>query len=275
MKQTIYILGWAAFMLVACNNHQQNTETTSEDNSSDTGEAIPAPATLIFNVADTIHHDNDAFTEGFEFHDGKLVESTGEYGKSSIRIYNPKGGSTEKRIPIKDSKIFGEGITFFRGKLYQLTYREHQVLVYDEKNFNQPIQRLTWPKEGWGMTNDGSNLLVSDGSSNLYYVKPEDFSVVKTLAVNSAEGAIDQLNELEFVDGYIYANRWHEDAIYKIDPNTGYVVGKMHFEGMLEHYLPSIIRGEEDVLNGIAYDKQEKMLYLTGKNWPITFKVTF
>jgi len=271
MKKYTSIFYFFASVLFACNPSQNSNNAAIDE--SDTASSIPAPATIIFTVVDTIHHDKDAFTEGFEYYRGKLVESTGEYGKTSIRIYNPASGAVEQVIKNKDKSIFGEGITHLKGKLYQLTYREHKVFVYDEHNLQQPLKVLTWPKEGWGLTNDGTNLLLSDGTSTLYYIKPDDFTVIRTLSVNSNEGLLDQLNELEFIDGYIYANRWHDDTIYKIDPQTGYVVGRMHFEGMLAHYLPNIIRGEEDVLNGVAWDDQEKMMYVTGKNWPIQFKV--
>lgn len=255
--------------LLAC-NMKQTGDSGLNDTSSTT---VPSPVTLLYDIVDTLPHDTLAFTEGFEYHEGRLFESTGKYGKTSIRIINPENGTISESFINDDQKVFGEGITLFDGKLYQLTYQTNQVFVYNQKDLNRPIAEFKWPKEGWGLCNDGEYLLLSDGSAIISYIDPDNFKVVKKLAVKDHLGTIDQLNELEYIDGYLFANRWHHDKIYKIDPATGYVVGVMHVEGLIRQYAPYFEEDTEDVLNGIAWDHTEGMMYLTGKNWPLIFKV--
>ncbi|QNL50189.1 glutaminyl-peptide cyclotransferase [Olivibacter sp. SDN3] len=251
-----------------------NTKRTDTNDLDDTYRiTAPNPVTLLYDIVDTIPHDTSAFTEGFEYHNGSLFESTGEYGSTSIRKINPENGKTIERFSNNDQKIFGEGITLFDGKLYQLTYQTNQVFVYNQKDLNRSVAELRWPKEGWGLCNDGEYLLLSDGSSTISYVDPDNFKLIKTLSVNDHSGAVDQLNELEYIDGYIYANRWHHDKIYKIDPASGYVVGMMHLEGLIQQYAPHFEQDTEKVLNGIAWDHTHEIMYLTGKNWPLIFKV--
>lgn len=256
---------FAASVSIAC---------SGERKPSGNGEAIPNPITIKYQVVDTMAHDTTAFTQGLEFHGTRLYESTGQYGNTSIRILNPETGTIDKLIVNSDKTIFGEGITILNNKLYQLTYQNHLAFVFDLQNLEQPLQTLSWPKEGWGMTNDGEHLLLSDGSSTISYVKPGDFTVNRTLEVRDSRGYIDKLNELEYVDGFLYANRWQDNKIYKIDLSTGYVVGLIHLEGIMELYKPDFIKGSEDVLNGIAWHQSDSLLYVTGKNWPLLFKLS-
>ncbi|MFC6098958.1 glutaminyl-peptide cyclotransferase [Olivibacter domesticus] len=258
-----------AFILTNCSHPNNDSRETAE-----TPVATRVNAnTILYKVLDTIPHDTIAFTEGLEYYDGKLYESTGKYGETSIRQIDPKDGKIISKVENKNKELFGEGITHFNKKLYQLTYQSHEVLIYNQDDLQHPISKLHWPKEGWGLTHDDTSLIVSDGSTRLYYVKPETFSVIKTLEVNRNGEEMDKLNELEFIDGFIYANRWYDDKIYKIDPKTGNIIGEMHFEGLLEHFSPRFQKNEEDVLNGIAWNEKAKLMYVTGKNWPVIFTI--
>jgi len=234
---------------------------------------IPAPQAITFTVESVYPHDTDAFTEGLEIYDGKFYESTGLNNKSTIRIVDIKTGKVEKKYLIPDTSIFGEGITIFKDKLYQLTWTNHKVFVYNISDITKPIKTLNWPHEGWGMTHDSQRLIVSDGSSTIYFVSPDDFSVLKTITVADNTGAEDMVNELELINGYIYANRWQTDDVFKIDTSNGHIVGKMNFAGLLSQYAAKEITSETNYLNGIAYDSVTKKVYINGKNWPKIFEI--
>jgi glutaminyl-peptide cyclotransferase len=234
------------------------------------------PQNLAFNVVNTFPHDTSDFTEGLQVVDGKMYEGTGETAQSVIKVYDIKTGSVSKQHKIADT-LFGEGIQVFKGKLYQLTYQNHLVLVYDLKDITKPIQTFTWPTEGWGMTNDGTHLIVSDGSPYIYYVNPADFSILKKVQVLSNTGPLGNINELEYIDGFIYANVFMTDTIVKINPANGHVVAVMDCRGLLQQYASKEIAAGFDpsnnVLNGIAWDSAAKKMYITGKNWPKLFEV--
>ena len=238
---------------------------------------IAAPSPMIFTVRNVYPHDVTAFTQGLEFYKGKLFEGTGEYGKSRLRIVDPESGVAEVDHLIKDNSIFGEGITIFKEKLYQLTWKNNKVFVYHLNNLTTPVSTLNWNKEGWGMTNDGENMIISDGTSKLYYVQPDEASkemkVVKIITVISSRGEVGNLNELEYIEGYIYANIWYSNEIIKIDPSNGHVVGVMNLAGLLKQYVPTADFNPENVLNGIAYDSTSKKLFITGKHWPKIFEL--
>ena len=168
-------------------------------------------------------------------------------------------------------KIFGEGINIFRNKLYQLTWQSNIVYVYDINSIDQPITTFKWPYEGWGITNNGTDLIISDGTSNLYFVDPENFKVKNTVAVVTNDGPVKDLNELEYIDGFVYANVYQTNYIVKIEPESGHVVGKMTFANLLS--ANDMIPERTDVLNGIAYDSTTKTILITGKRWPKLFEV--
>ena len=168
-------------------------------------------------------------------------------------------------------KIFGEGLTVFRDKIYQLTWQNNLVYVYNVNDITKPIQTLNWPKHGWGITNNGSDLIITDGTNNLYFVDPTNLSIKKTLPVLSNKGPITQLNELEYIDGFIYANVYEQDYIVKIDLSTGYVVGVIVLENMLQQN--ERIPDRTNVLNGIAYDSTTRTMLVTGKRWPKLFEL--
>ena len=181
-----------------------------------------------------------------------------------------------------DSLIFAEGLTVFNDTIYQLTWENHLVFMYAAKDF-KPIGQLPWTGEGWGITHDDDNLIISEGSDKLYFVEPKTMKLKKIVSIKDQYGAVNNLNELEFIDGYVYANRWQYDYIIKIDPNSGYVVGMINLQDFLQKnsradlsYLKregSTAMQSGAVLNGIGYNKKEKTLYITGKLWPEIFEI--
>lgn len=238
---------------------------------------IPAADPIMFKVEGVYPHDADAFTQGLEFHNGKLYEGTGELGKSRLRIVEVKTGEVRKDHLIADSSVFGEGITIFKNKIYQLTWQNNKIFVYNLDDISHPINTLKWNRQGWGATNDGTYIIISDGSSKLYFVQPDEekkeMKINKILTVADNMGEVDSLNELELIDGYVYANRWLTNDIIKIDTSNGYVVGKMNLTGLLTQYDPGAKINEGSVLNGIAYDSSTKTLFITGKDWPKLFEI--
>lgn len=263
MKQYLAII--ALILLAACNGKEPDHDDT----------IVPKPIPVIgYNVMAQYPHDTSAYTQGLQFYKGKLYEGTGDYETSSLRITDIKTGHVEKKHLMGSDKIFGEGINIFKGKIYQLTWKNNLVYVYDLNNIDKPINTLKWPYEGWGLTNNGTDLIVSDGSANLYFVNPNDFKVKSTIAVTDNGGPVQELNELEYIDGFVYANVYETDYIVKVDPSSGHVVGKMNLTGMGQQYFPKqIVPGRTDVLNGIAYDSATNKMYITGKRWPIMFEI--
>jgi glutaminyl-peptide cyclotransferase len=212
-------------------------------------------------------HDPDAFTQGLAFHRGALYEGTGQYGGSSIRRIALPSGEVEQIEPLS-AFYFGEGITIFAGKLYQLTWVNQVGFIYDPDTFER-IGTFRYAGEGWGLTHDGRHLIMSNGSERISFHDPSTFEVVRAIRVRSEGRPIVRLNELEYVDGEIWANIWYEDRIARIDPRDGEVVGWID----ASHVYPARQRGREDVLNGIAYDPESGRLIITGKNWPALHEV--
>ncbi len=264
-----------AILLISCDNNSNSDYDKSLPMVKPNNIAAPAP--LIFTVDGVFPHDPSAFTQGLEYYKGKLYEGTGEYGKSRLRIVDLKSGLVEKDHLLIDKSIFGEGITIFKNKLYQLTWQNNKIFVYNLDDIITPVHTLKWPYEGWGATNDGENIIISDGTSKLYFVQPDEASgqmkTVKIITVMSNAGEIDSVNELEYIDGYIFANVWHNNNIIKIDPENGHVVGVMNMNGLLKQYAPSANFDPEAVLNGIAYDSVSKKMFITGKLWPKLFEI--
>lgn len=219
-------------------------------------------------------HDTSSYTEGLQVHNGKFYEGTGMENESTIQISDIKTGKIEQRHLYTDPKIFGEGIQVFKNKIYQLTWKNHIVYVYDINDIKNPIKQLSWPYEGWGMTNNGTDLIISDGSANLYFVDPENFSRPKTtILVKHENDPVGNLNELEYVNGFIYANVWQTNYIYKIDPSNGNVIGRIELPDLKQQYFADKVTDRTDVLNGIAYDSSTKKMYITGKRWPKMFEI--
>ncbi len=270
------ILAATCFLfLVSCHN----SSSPDYDNSLPVPKVnnIPPPGSIMFKVDAVYPHDDYAYTQGLEFYDGKLYEGTGEWGRSNLRTVDIKTGKVEKDYLIPDKSIFGEGITIFKNKIYQLTWKSNKVFVYNVNDFSHPIDSLTWSREGWGATNDGKNIIISDGSSHLFFVQPDEknksMKINKILTVADNQGEVDSLNELELINGYVFANRWMTNDIVKIDTATGYVTGIMNLTGLLQQYDPGAQVNGDAVLNGIAYDSTSKKLYITGKDWPKLFEM--
>jgi glutamine cyclotransferase len=226
-----------------------------------------------YSVLKIYPHDSTSYTEGLLWLNNSIYESAGEYKQSRIQRTALETGKVLQKTPIMDAQYFGEGISIINNKIYQLTYKEHKVFVYD-MNFKKLPQEFSWPYEGWGMTTDGKSLILNTGGSTLYFVDPETFKVEKTLAVIDNNGYVDSINELEYLDGYVYANRYTTNYILKINLKTGYVEGKADLTGIFEKngVKPA---DKQEVLNGIAYDSTKKSFYITGKYWPALFEVRF
>jgi glutaminyl-peptide cyclotransferase len=221
-----------------------------------------------YQIVNSYPHDVNAFTQGLIFHDGFLYESTGIQGRSSLRKVELETGSVLQKY-LLPTRFFGEGLTLWKDKLIQLTWHGGMGIVYDQKTFN-PLYGFPYSTEGWGITHDGRHLIMSDGSSTLYFLDPETFRQIKNIKIHDGNVAVANLNELEYVNGEIYANVWLTDYIARIAPETGRVLGWIDLEELLgeEERTPSA-----NVLNGIAYDKQQDRLFVTGKYWPKLFEI--
>ncbi|SHK04260.1 glutaminyl-peptide cyclotransferase [Epilithonimonas mollis] len=230
--------------------------------------AKDAPKQMSYEIVNQYPHDTDHFTEGFEAHGDIIYESVGLKGKSKIIKYNLGSKNAILQVPQEDS-IFSEGLTVFGDRIYQLTYQSKKGFIYDSNI--KLIKEFDYPKEiaeGWGMTNDGKNLIVSDGTKFIYFLNPENPSqIVRTIAVASNTEGYDQINELEYHNGSIYANVWQKPIILQINPANGEVTGIMDFTNIVKQNTT----GNDDVLNGIAF-KGNNML-VTGKNWSKIYEV--
>ncbi len=221
-----------------------------------------------YEVVKILPHHADAFTQGLVFHNGKLIESTGQVGRSSLRRVEPETGEVEERVDIP-SPYFAEGITLLKGKIYQLTWLNQQGFIYDASSFEKTGD-FNYEGQGWGLANDGTWLILSDGSNRIRFLDPGNFQVTKTIAVFDGGTPVARLNELEYVQGEIYANIWGQDRIARIESQTGRVVGWIDLSGLLS---PTEVNDEEAVLNGIAYDETNQRLFVTGKLWPKLFEI--
>ena len=267
MKRIFTFFAFTVLLLTACNDEKKN-EATDGGNST----AIMPPAVMNYTVLKIYPHDTTSFTEGLVWLNDQLYESTGNYGESSLLRAKLETGKALQKINL-DKAYFGEGISIINNKIYQLTYQEHKVFVYD-MNFKK-IKEFEWPYEGWGMTTDGKQLIMDTGGSNIYFINPETFAIERTLSVSNNNGYVDSINELEYVNGYLYANRWLTDYIMKINIKTGMVEAQADLSDIfIKNNLPPIM-DKGSCLNGIAYDSVKASFYITGKNWPNVFEVKF
>ena len=221
-----------------------------------------------YKVINTFPHDRQAFTEGLVFEDGVLYEGTGLHERSTLRKVELEAGNVLQMHELPP-EFFGEGITVYGDKIIQLTYKSRVGFIYKKDNF-QFLRTFNYSTEGWGITHDGSRLIMSDGTATLYFLSPDTFEVLGRIEVHDQSTAVRGLNELEYVKGEIYANVWPTERIVRIDPDTGRVVGWIHMDGI------SNLLGESreiDVLNGIAYDAAGDRLFVTGKYWPMLFQI--
>jgi len=221
-----------------------------------------------YQIVNIWPHDSNAFTQGLILSDGKLLESTGQEGFSSLRRVDLETGKVLKKVDVP-VPYFAEGIALLNGKIYQLTWQHHVGFIYDAQSFER-VGQFNYTEEGWGLATDGTSLILSDGSNRLRFLDPSDFHVTRTIAVRDGQTPIKELNELEFVQGEIYANVWHDNRIATIDPQSGRVTAWIDLNGLMpEGELPD----PEAVLNGIAYDQANNRLYVTGKLWPKLFEI--
>lgn len=224
--------------------------------------------TWTYEIINTFPHNPGAFTQGLVYEDGFLYEGTGLNGHSSLRKVDIKTGSILKTCELSD-EYFGEGIAVFKDRIIQLTYQSNVGFVYDKETF-ELLKKFTYSTEGWGITHNGRHLIRSDGSPTLYFLDPDTFKQIRTLEVHDKETPVWGLNELEYINGQIYANLWPSDNIVRIDPSTGRIVGWIDMSGLLTEEERS---DEVDVLNGIAYNPENNHLYITGKFWPKLFEI--
>ena len=220
-----------------------------------------------FEVINTYEHDPSAYTQGLIFRDGILYEGTGLYGQSSLREVVLESGQVEQKISLAE-QFFGEGITELDGKIYQLTWKEQTGFIYDPTTFEQ-LATFSYPTEGWGLTHDGQKLLMSDGSETLYFLDPETLQKASQVTVSAEGMLVPRLNELEYVEGEVWANVYQTSCIARIDPASGQVLGWIDISGILSMKdLPG-----SEVPNGIAYDSTGQRLFVTGKYWPKLFEI--
>jgi len=219
-------------------------------------------------IVNTYPHDRDAFTQGLVFEGGFLYEGTGLYGYSTLRRVDLETGAV-LQVRELSAQFFGEGITIYGDRIIQLTWQSNIGFVWNKNTF-ELLQEFSYPTEGWGITHDGKRLIMSDGTSTLYFLDPQSFEEVGRLEVFDNDGPVTLLNELEYIKGEIYANVWQTDRIARISPRTGQVVGWVDLQGLLteEDRLEYV-----DVLNGIAYDSENGRLFVTGKLWPKLFEI--
>jgi glutaminyl-peptide cyclotransferase len=263
----IFSTRWMSTLLLvilttACGSEAQNLNKASA-----TSQAAEIPV-YTYEIVNAWQHDNAAFTQGLVFQDGFLYESTGQFGQSSLRKVALNTGEVLKKVAVP-AKHFAEGMTILNGKVFQLTWTDERGFIYDANSFNK-IGEFNFTGEGWGLTNDGQNLILSDGTNQVRFLDPQTFTVTKTLKIFDNGRPLVSLNELEYIKGEIYANIWHSDKIVRIDAESGRILGWIDLSGL----LPEAQRqNSEAVLNGIAYDQTGDRLFVTGKLWSKLFEV--
>jgi glutamine cyclotransferase len=240
---------------------------------SPTGTATPAPVepakTYGYEVVDSWPHDSKAYTEGLAFDGGALIETAAQTPASALRRVDLTSGNVVASVGVP-GQYFAEGLTVLGGRIYQLTWQDHTGFIYDSRSLDK-LAEFSYDGEGWGLTNDGESLILSDGTDRIRFIDPATFEVRRVISIVDADGQpVMALNELEYVKAEIYANIWHQDRIARIDPRTGAIVGWIDLAGLL---APNEVSDEEAVLNGIAYDSAGDRLFVTGKLWPRLFEV--
>jgi glutamine cyclotransferase len=260
--------------------------TTGNNSAANAENKSAAPGVSTYEIVNTFKHDSKAFTQGLVFHNGFFYESTGEYGDSTLRKVEPQSGKVLQEHELA-REYFAEGMTILNGKAYQITWQENTAFVYDVENF-KILREIKYQGSGWGLTNDGTHLILSDGTHIIKFLDPETFNVVRSITVKKEDGSpVYHLNELEFVKGEIWANIWHSESnatdsehgflpnigkpnyIARIDPASGKVVGWIDLAGI----SPEDVQNSEHTLNGIAYDSQNDRIFVTGKKWKKLFEI--
>jgi glutamine cyclotransferase len=221
-----------------------------------------------YKIVGVYPHDRGAYTQGLIFEDGVLYEGTGLKGRSSLRRVELETGQVQQLLDLPQ-QFFGEGITLYGDKIYQLTWKENTGFIYDRESFEQ-LGVFHYPTQGWGLTHDGQHLIMSDGTPTLHFLDPETVEKAGEIQVHYQGAPVNSLNELEYVEGQVYAHVYRTDLVVRIDPQTGEVVGVIDLAGLLE---PEDLDPPVDVLNGIAYDEANGRLFVTGKLWPKLFEI--
>ena len=268
MKKNLVCFLLFATTLFGC---QSNPDADTESSNAPAAAAINPPINGTYNIVAVYPHNTSSFTQGLIWHNNTLYEGTGLTNQSKLLKTDLATGKALQTLSISDS-LFGEGIAVYNNKIYQLTWQNHKLFVYDANTFKKE-KEFNWNYEGWGITHYNNQLIISTGTSNLYFVNPTSLAIEKTLGVYDNNGYIASLNELEMIEGKIYANVWGENKIIAINPASGQVEKQFDFTNILQKTNQPITT-ETNVLNGIAYDSVNKATYITGKNWPAVFKVT-
>ena len=263
MKKALLLPLLACFF--ACNNDNGGGGGDTQFNNPD------APKQMSYSILNTYPHDTSSYTQGLLFYNGEMYEGTGLEGKSKLMKVDFKTGKPIQQINL-DPKLFGEGVVILRDTIYQLTYLNKLVLVYTLKDFKK-VKEYANDHQGWGLTTNGTELIVTDGSSNLYFYNPSDFRLLRKQAVTEGGTLSYNLNELEYIDGYVYANQYEAPYIFKIDPASGFIVAKADLTDMWNRI--KAIDPTADVPNGIAYNPDTKKIYVTGKLWPELYEIQF
>lgn len=232
--------------------------------------AAKPPVIYTFKIINEFPHDKTAFTQGFEYHNGFLYESTGQYGQSSLRKVVLETGHVIKKIDI-DKQYFAEGMTIFDKKIIQLTWQKKKGFVYDLETFELDSSfKYEQSKEGWGLSNNGEKLIKTDGTERMWFLNPKTFKEEYFIETYTHNRKAEKLNELEFVNDKIYANIWRQNSILIVNPVSGAIEGIVNLKGLQEKAGQT---GQDNVLNGIAYDKTNDRLFVTGKNWDKVFEI--
>ena len=232
------------------------------------------PSIYSYKLINTYPHDKTAYTQGLEFHNDFLYETTGKHGKSVLRKVELKTGKVLQEVSL-DAKYFGEGMTIFNDEIFGLTWKARKGFVYDLETFNQKSEfSYTRSNEGWGLTNDGTHLIQSDGTHKIWYLDPATQKEMKSIQVYTNKYSLKELNEIEYINGKIYANKWQQNSIVIIDAKTGIVEGVANLSGLKKEIEKTqTLANQDEVLNGIAFDKETGRIFVTGKHWGKLFEI--
>ncbi len=271
LKQVTSILFYAPLLLISCGDETETKETIA------TLPTVAAPAAITYALVNNYPHDTASFTQGLIFYKGTMYESTGNpqnplNNGSWVGPVDITTGKQTKKVTLP-SDIFGEGITILHDKVYQITWENRKGFVYDLATFKK-LKEFNYNHDGWGITNNGKELIVSDGSSNLYFWDPETLKELRRISIQDHNGLRNNINELEFINGAVYANVWQTNEILKIDPANGNVIGKLDMTTLKQSYPELVgVSDSDKVLNGIAWDSSGNRLFITGKNWSKLFEL--
>jgi len=264
LKLRLMLVFVLALFSIQC---QPSTNSGSPNKTAEPPASGPPPK-YGYQIVNIYPHDSNAFTQGLILMDGKLLESTGQEGFSSLRRVDLESGRVLKKVDVPEP-YFAEGLTALNGKLYQLTWQHNLGFIYDAQTFDR-VGQFNYQGEGWGLTTDGQSLILSDGSNRIRFIDPSNFRVTRTISVTDGSAPVKELNELEYVNGEIYSNIWHDNRIATIDPQSGHVKAWIDLTGLMPE---GELQDPEAVLNGIAYDQASDKLYVTGKLWPRLFEI--